>query len=153
MKEYLEKILRVTGDGSIPDEWNGSTGGSGHAVCRRIAQEALAKLEEQTQPEVAREYDKNFGDDRECKCGHPYYRHFDTYDDMVPCGCKYCGCNDFKENVKSEGAFPICSWCNRSIEKGEDEPDRVDDDGAPMCESCHMEEVTAWLKKRCGQEV
>jgi hypothetical protein len=36
------------------------------------------------------EYDKTFGDDRECACGHPYYRHFDGYEDNAPVGCKYC---------------------------------------------------------------
>jgi hypothetical protein len=36
------------------------------------------------------EYDPNYGDNVECKCGHPYYRHFDTYDNMAPIGCKYC---------------------------------------------------------------
>lgn len=36
------------------------------------------------------EYDENFGDDRPCECGHPYYRHFDPYDGMSPVGCKYC---------------------------------------------------------------
>jgi len=35
-------------------------------------------------------YDPNFGDEMMCQCGHPYYRHFDTYDDMSPVGCKYC---------------------------------------------------------------
>ena len=40
-------------------------------------------------------YDKAFGDDKECLCGHPYYRHFDTYDEMAPVGCKYCGCQTF----------------------------------------------------------
>lgn len=30
-----------------------------------------------------------------CACGHPYRRHFDTYDDMAPVGCKYCGCSEF----------------------------------------------------------
>src|SRR5271154_6807066 len=35
-------------------------------------------------------YDPTFGDDRLCLCGHPYYRHFDTYDDMILIGCKYC---------------------------------------------------------------
>lgn len=42
-------------------------------------------------------YDKNFGDDHLCKCGHQYYRHFDTHDDMYPCGCKYCECREFNE--------------------------------------------------------
>lgn len=42
-------------------------------------------------------YNPNYGDNRICKCGHSYYRHFDTYDDMLPCGCKYCGCGEFEE--------------------------------------------------------
>jgi hypothetical protein len=36
-------------------------------------------------------YDPKFGDNRLCLCGHPYYRHFDTYEEMAPVGCKYCG--------------------------------------------------------------
>ena len=38
--------------------------------------------------------------DRLCtliSCQHPYYRHFDTYDDMYPVGCKYCDCFEFQE--------------------------------------------------------
>ena len=35
-------------------------------------------------------YSKEVGDDKMCVCGHPYRRHFDTYDDMKPVGCKYC---------------------------------------------------------------
>lgn len=42
-------------------------------------------------------YNPNYGDDQVCVCGHKYYRHFDTYDDMEPVGCKYCGCNEFTE--------------------------------------------------------
>jgi len=44
-----------------------------------------------------RKYNPKYGDDRVCKCGHSYYRHFDTYEDMETCGCKYCGCFDFEE--------------------------------------------------------
>jgi hypothetical protein len=51
-------------------------------------------------------YDPLYGDDKLCDCGHPYYRHFDTYDDMAPVGCKYCMpgygrgvCPGFKEAV------------------------------------------------------
>jgi len=44
-----------------------------------------------------RHYNPNYGDDRICKCGHPYYRHFDTYEEMYPCGCKYCECFEFIE--------------------------------------------------------
>ena len=38
-------------------------------------------------------YDPNYGDDILCVCGHPYYRHFDTYEQMAPVGCKYCPCD------------------------------------------------------------
>ena len=37
-------------------------------------------------------YNPKYGDDRECICGHPYYRHFDSYEDNEPVGCKYCSC-------------------------------------------------------------
>jgi len=41
------------------------------------------------------EYDKNFGDDKICDCGHEYYRHFDSWESMRAVGCKYCGCETF----------------------------------------------------------
>lgn len=44
--------------------------------------------------ERAEIYDPFFGDEIECECGHPYYRHFDSYEEMAPVGCKYCS----KEN-------------------------------------------------------
>lgn len=42
-------------------------------------------------------YNKNYGDNRICECGHTYYRHFDSYEQMEACGCKYCGCYRFEE--------------------------------------------------------
>ena len=42
-------------------------------------------------------YNPNYGDDRVCGCGHTYYRHFDTYEDMRKIGCKYCECDHFIE--------------------------------------------------------
>lgn len=39
-------------------------------------------------------YDREFGDELECVCGHTYYRHFDSYEDMYPVGCKYCHSTD-----------------------------------------------------------
>ena len=44
-----------------------------------------------------RKYNKNYGDNRECECGHSYYRHFDSYERMEAVGCKYCQCYEFKE--------------------------------------------------------
>ena len=41
-------------------------------------------------------YNLAYGSDRICECGHPYYRHFDTYEDMYPIGCKYCECRMVK---------------------------------------------------------
>ena len=41
---------------------------------------------------VRMRYNPKFGDDRKCICGHSYARHFDSYDNMEPCGCKYCDC-------------------------------------------------------------
>lgn len=51
---------------------------------------------------VKRKYKYNpaFGDDKLCKCGHSYYRHFDTYEKMDNVGCKYCGCHHFEEAEK-----------------------------------------------------
>lgn len=41
-------------------------------------------------------YNKTYGDDKVCTCGHAYYRHFDTYENMLPAGCKYCpSCHSF----------------------------------------------------------
>jgi hypothetical protein len=64
-------------------------------LSRQIIYEITDVLEEERQREIA--YDPNFGDKKLCICGHPYYRHFDTYDDMEPIGCKYCECMEFKE--------------------------------------------------------
>ena len=49
------------------------------------------------------QYDPEYGDDRECQCGHPYYRHFDSYEDMSHVGCKYCECYNFNEVQTKEG--------------------------------------------------
>lgn len=49
-------------------------------------------------------YDPNFGDDKLCLCGHSYYRHFDTYDNMSSVGCKYCtGYGDYDESGYGQG--------------------------------------------------
>ncbi len=45
---------------------------------------------------TVRKYNPDFGDDLVCRCGHAYYRHFDTYEEMEACGCKYCDCFEFK---------------------------------------------------------
>ena len=47
---------------------------------------------------IVKRYNPNFGDTKKCKCGHIYEVHFDSYENMEPCGCKYCGCFEFEEN-------------------------------------------------------
>lgn len=47
--------------------------------------------------ETEYKYNPKFGDDRICKCGHTYYRHFDSYEQMEAVGCKYCRCYLFEE--------------------------------------------------------
>ena len=42
-------------------------------------------------------YNPDYGDERTCKCGHSYYRHFDSYDDWDAIGCEYCDCYEFEE--------------------------------------------------------
>lgn len=46
-----------------------------------------------------RRYNPEYGDDRLCECGHPYHRHFDSYDEMADVGCKYCHCTTFVEET------------------------------------------------------
>ena len=48
---------------------------------------------------VERKYNPKYGDDRQCKCGHAYYRHFDSYENNEAVGCKYCSCYEFVEDV------------------------------------------------------
>ena len=51
---------------------------------------------EETKIVVVKRYNPKYGDDKLCQCEHPYYRHFDTYEEMAPVGCKYCECDEFK---------------------------------------------------------
>lgn len=55
----------------------------------------IKKVNQQIQ--VTHKYNPNFGDDKECVCGHPYHRHFDAFEEMYPIGCKYCSCRTFEE--------------------------------------------------------
>ena len=60
---------------------------------------------------IHRKYNPKYGDDRICKCGHPYYRHFDSYEEMYNCGCKYCGCHTFEELPEGELRTDPCDFC------------------------------------------
>lgn len=76
---------------------------------------------------VERLYNPEYGDDRICRCGHHYYRHFDSYEDNAAVGCKYCGCYDFKEapvaNVNPDLAFrPVPAACDVYVTISPDDP-------------------------------
>lgn len=52
-----------------------------------------------------KQFNPKYDNDATCQCGHPYYRHFDSYENNDPVGCKYCGCYDFtlaKEDNKEK---------------------------------------------------
>lgn len=63
-----------------------------------------------------RHYNPAYGDDRTCKCGHPYYRHFDPYEDNEPVGCKYCPCYEFEEGVSQVGTTCTIEGCTGVLE-------------------------------------
>ena len=60
-------------------------------VINRLANAVLSRTTISTEY-----YDPNYGDNKLCTCGHIYYRHFNTYEGMNPCGCKYCPCKKFQ---------------------------------------------------------
>lgn len=63
--------------------------------------EEFAPTVEEVDQLINGSYDPKFGDERVCKCGHTYERHFDSYDEMAPIGCKYCDgveCPAFEED-------------------------------------------------------
>lgn len=43
-----------------------------------------------------KKYNPHF-EGRKCVCGHNYSRHFDSYEDDLAVGCKYCSCNEYVE--------------------------------------------------------
>ena len=75
--------------------------------------------------ETLRLYNPKFGDDKVCKCGHSYDRHFDSYEDMAAVGCKYCQCFDFEEAppmpVDKTSTLPMHEQLNNYHQKLEDD--------------------------------
>lgn len=53
----------------------------------------LAQVQNQMSAEV---WNPKLDQNALCDCGHTYYRHFDSWDDMAAIGCKYCGCHEFQ---------------------------------------------------------
>lgn len=65
--------------------------------------DAVEALEKELQDErgLGKKFDPTIEYEAPCVCGHPYYRHFDTYDNMAAVGCKYCGCFEFTHTASS----------------------------------------------------
>lgn len=77
-------------------------------------------------------YNPNYGDNRKCICWHSYYRHFDSYDNMKACVCKYCGCQEFVEdtkNIENKTLPHHCKLCGSYIEE----------DNLSVCNKCASE--------------
>lgn len=75
---------------------------------------------------VIKKYNPDYGDDRKCKCGHLYERHFDGYEDNRACGCKYCSCYTFEE-LRPDHCFAVfVEGVNNIIFKANDEDTATD---------------------------
>jgi hypothetical protein len=81
-------------------------------------------------------YDPSFGDDRLCRCGHKYYRHFDTYEEMAPVGCKYCPCRTFEES-----AAPASTPTGRWPDDAKTTVDRINKASTPVVPSSVFDEA------------
>lgn len=83
----------------------------------------LEEKVKEIKPYVNESYNPNYGDNRLCKCGHTYERHFDSYDNMYPVGCKYCGCTKFEEmrwaDLSNE-AKNVLEWSENVINDNHD---------------------------------
>lgn len=57
----------------------------------------MIKLYDEIEFKIRRLWDAGHDQNALCKCEHPYYRHFDSWENMWPVGCKYCECSTFEE--------------------------------------------------------
>jgi len=104
----------------------------------------LSYIEEQ-EIIIHRRYNPNYGNDRLCICGHVYYRHFDSYEDMSDTGCKYCSCGDFKE---FSGEFSVIEQFVR-----ENSPNRYEDLLAKKKISMEMDKTIPDPEKNFNQDL
>ena len=86
------------------------------AIYAQKAMERLYRMERGF-PEDVPLYDSTFGDYKKCICGHNYERHFDSYEDMAPVGCKYCNCMVFAEpSAADERGKAFFEWIAKCCE-------------------------------------
>jgi hypothetical protein len=84
-----------------------------------------------------RHYNAAYGDDRHCECGHVYYRHFDSYEDNEPVGCKYCPCDTFVEGVSQVGTTCVVEGCTGILETEAGRRNRAEDLVCSVCRKQH----------------
>ena len=74
---------------------------------------ALAAAEDTTpnlrkDKDGARQWSREADQAAICKCGHPYHRHFDSYENWSPVGCKYCPCRTFVAAAEDKSRKARC---------------------------------------------
>lgn len=103
--------------------------------------------------DLANQYDPNFGDNKECLCGHPYYRHFDTYDNMAAIGCKYCSPYTYRSSGVQHG-HNICTGFKEAIDDAH--PREEDKYAHSLCQGCEEDAMLHQKGEehcRCGGEM
>ena len=99
------------GCGKHLDDCNDCPAGTSDHLDKDLLHKAITDVMRNYHLEVKQEastpdlYDSDFGDERECKCGHMYYRHFDWAADYATVGCKYsltCECPGFELRGQNE---------------------------------------------------
>lgn len=99
------------------------------------------------------QYDSNFGDNKECLCGHEYYRHFDTYDNMAAIGCKYCSPYTYRSSGVQHG-HNVCTGFKESIDDAHPrEEDKYAHSPCQGCEEDMMLHQKGEEHCRCGGEM
>ena len=87
-RECAENIKEIIRSGSVETDF---------LTKITIALGMMEKELKKEKPYVNGKYNPKYGNNRICRCGHTYERHFDFYDDAEPVGCKYCDCDHFVE--------------------------------------------------------
>lgn len=86
------KTIYIADDGRVFEDESACV--AHEATISGLPKEEIAYLYTHKVKNIA-SYNPDYNEDAKCECGHAYYRHFDTYEDMYPCGCKYCSCGEF----------------------------------------------------------
>lgn len=71
-------------------------------------------------------YNPEYGDDRACVCGHPYYRHFDGYENNANVGCKYCYFSSEEERAQVAAVPGSETWADAGVCPGFTPADGID---------------------------